>query len=326
MPTGAGDAHLQHPARRRPPRRRGIDRGAHERAPTATWMPSPICERAGADADKDRFLAPCSRRARSAARCLRFTPSTSRSRACASRSARADARRDPAAMVDATCWRAPAMAESRAIRSRPLLLAIAQLPAAGRAAVATDRRPQFDLYDEPMPTLPRWKATCDDTSSALFSLAARILAGAPIRRDRSPRAPCRHRLRIAGAAALPLHAARRSSTCRCSCWSSTAAASRTFSPASRRRSCAPRSQLLAGAAASQTAVALLRRLPPARAAGIPAAGAGAPLLERMERADYDPFGSPIAAIPQWRAAMRICGVRRAVGRETSRIRMCTAQK
>jgi 15-cis-phytoene synthase len=48
-----------------------------------------------------------------------------------------------------------------------------RLPAGRLTALIEARR--FDLYDEPMPTLADLEAYASDTSSALFSLAARIL-------------------------------------------------------------------------------------------------------------------------------------------------------
>ena len=62
---------------------------------------------------------------------------------------------------------------------------------------------QFDLYNDPMPTMAALEGYINDTSSALFSLGGRIAGG--IRRDRAPRAPrrpcARHRAGAGGAAA-----------------------------------------------------------------------------------------------------------------------------
>ncbi len=101
---------------------------------------------------------------------------------------------------------------------------------------------QFDLYNDPMPSMAALEGYVTDTSSALFSLAARIVAR-PSEADRSSRAPCRagpgHRAgdrRVAarcGAAAAVRAAA--------VAGSNTAAASKRFLRASRRRARARRS-------------------------------------------------------------------------------------
>jgi len=46
---------------------------------------------------------------------------------------------------------------------------------------------QFDLYNDPMPTMARWKGYINDTSSALFSLGAGH-CGTAVRRGRASRA------------------------------------------------------------------------------------------------------------------------------------------
>ena len=98
---------------------------------------------------------------------------------------------------------------------------------------------QFDLYNDPMPTMAALEGYINDTSSALFSLAARDRRG-PVRRDRAPRATCRigagHRAGDGGVAA----GCRRgvSCSCHCNCWKATAAESRRCSQASRPRNCA----------------------------------------------------------------------------------------
>ena len=101
---------------------------------------------------------------------------------------------------------------------------------------------QFDLYNDPMPSMAALEGYVTETSAALFSLGARIAA--------QPSAATDHLARHAGLAqgmaqviaALPLDAARRRSrSCRCSCCSSTAAGWKRSIRASRRRARAPQS-------------------------------------------------------------------------------------
>ncbi len=100
---------------------------------------------------------------------------------------------------------------------------------------------QFDLYNDPMPTMAALEGYINDTSSALFSLGAGI-AGLAVRRDRASRAPrrtgARHGAGDGGvAAAMPRGV---SCSCRCNCCNATAAAWKRCSRARRRRNCAPR--------------------------------------------------------------------------------------
>ena len=101
---------------------------------------------------------------------------------------------------------------------------------------------QFDLYNDPMPSMAALEGYVTDTSSALFSLGARIAAPA-VGRDRPSRAPCwprpGHGAGDRGAAARCRAAP--AIRCRCSCCSSTAAAWKKCFRASRRRGRAPRS-------------------------------------------------------------------------------------
>ena len=69
----------------------------------------------------------------------------------------------------------PAMAGSRAIRLRPNCCwrsATAHLPVERLSRLIDEH--QFDLYNDPMPTMAALEGYINDTSSALFSLAARI--------------------------------------------------------------------------------------------------------------------------------------------------------
>ena len=99
---------------------------------------------------------------------------------------------------------------------------------------------QFDLYNDPMPSMAALEGYVTDTSSALFSLGAQIVV--------QPSAVIDHLARHAGLAqgmaqviaALPLDAARRQLSCRCSCCSNTAAGWKKCLRASRRRRHVPR--------------------------------------------------------------------------------------
>ena len=71
------------------------------------------------------------------------------------------------------------MAGSRAIRSRPNCCwrsATARLPVERLSRLIEEH--QFDLYNDPMPTMAALEGYVNDTSSALFALAARIAGGA----------------------------------------------------------------------------------------------------------------------------------------------------
>ena len=100
---------------------------------------------------------------------------------------------------------------------------------------------QFDLYNDPMPSMAALEGYVSETSSALFSLAAQTVA--------RPSEAIDHLARHAGIAqgivqvitALPLDAAGGNCSCRCNCWKATAAAWRKSMPASRRRARGPRS-------------------------------------------------------------------------------------
>ena len=137
---------------------------------------------------------------------------------------------------------------------------------------------QFDLYNDPMPSMAALEGYVTDTSSALFSLGARIAA--------PPSEAIDHLARHAGLAqgmaqviaryrSMPRGA---SYSCRCNCCSSTAAASRKYFRASRRGGRARRSTNWIGEARKHLATAfdLLATRTAAGAAGVPAARAGPP--------------------------------------------------
>ena len=100
---------------------------------------------------------------------------------------------------------------------------------------------QFDLYNDPMPTMAALEGYINDTSSALFSLAAGIAGQQSEEIDHL----ARHAGLAQGIAQVIVGAAagrRRgvNCSCRCNCWRATAAAWKRCLRASRRRKCAPR--------------------------------------------------------------------------------------
>ena len=199
----SGDPYLQHHDRRAAARRGGADRGAMSGAEAARHPPVSApswCAPTILSATHRR----CSCRRPSAARCWRSMPSMSRYPGCASRSA-SRCRAKCGCNGGPTCWRAPAMAASRAIRSRPNCCwrsGTARLPVERLSRLIDEH--QFDLYNDPMPTMAALEGYINDTSSALFSLGARDRRAA-VRRDRASRAPCRtgarHRAGDGGVAA-----------------------------------------------------------------------------------------------------------------------------
>ena len=77
-------------------------------------------------------------------------------------------------MVDATCSRAQATAASRATRLRPNSADLRHwdLPVERLSRLIEEH--QFDLYNDPMPTMAALEGYINDTFSTLFSLAAEI--------------------------------------------------------------------------------------------------------------------------------------------------------
>ena len=244
----------------------------------------------------------CSRRRSTAARSMRSTPSISRWRACASwRASRCRAR--SGCNGGATCWRGAGRGE---VDAHPVAAALRDVVVRYRLppqmlAELIDAR-TFDLYDEPMASLPSSSATPAQTSSALIELAARILCD-----GRDPDigelvAACRHRLRDRRAAA------RAADPCRArpalSAGRPDAALRRasrpTCSPARQRPSSAPcwPSCGCGRGSISARRAALLDDAPPAVSPALLPVALVRPALDRMERRRYRPFQP--AELPQWR--------------------------
>jgi len=172
-----------------------------------------------------------------------------------------------------------------------LLLAIrnARLPVERLSRLIEEH--QFDLYNDPMPTMAALEGYIDDTSSVLFSLAARIAGAASDEIE--------HLARHAGLAqgiaqvmaALPLDASRRQLFVpvqlleRHGC-----GIEEVFSGKQNPKLRAALDQLVDDARGHlKTALTLLDRVPPqTRPLFLPLAMVG-PDLERMSRADSDPF-------------------------------------
>jgi phytoene synthase len=263
--------------------------------------PSAYCEALVRAADKDRFLsslfAPAAHRGALHA-LYAFNIEIARVR---------ESIREPLAGEIRLQWWADALAGKAAgeVEANPvaaaLLSAVARyrLPAELLTGLIAARR--FDLYDDPMGTLADFDAYGSATSSALIELSARILAGNEV--------PGLNLLALHGGLgyatagllqAFPLHAAR----------------GQLFLPLEVLQRHGARPQDVAAKPASaqlRAALADLRRharehLAQARplAVGMPVAGLPALLpvalvrrvLDRMERADYDPFVP--AEMPQWR--------------------------
>ncbi len=179
------------------------------------------------------------------------------------------------------------MAASRATRSRPNCCrrsANFRLPVEPLSRLIEEH--QFDLYNDPMPSMAALEGYVTDTSSALFSLAARVI-GAAVGGDRPPRAPCRARpghgagdrraaARCRAAAAVPaaaVAAAARQRDGRRIFGQADAATARRDRPA---RSARRASHLADRALAAADGAA-------AGAAGLPAAGAGPAAIWRACR-------------------------------------------
>jgi phytoene synthase len=193
-----------------------------------------------------------------------------------------------------------------------LLAAVARYQLPGELLTGLIAARRFDLYDEPMATLTDFDDYADATSSAVIEVAARILGGDGMQ---GPGRLALHAgLGYATAGllqAFPIHAAR----------------GQIFLPLEVLQRHGVRLEDLAAQHATpelRAALAEMRRkarehlAQAARAADdIPAAALPAllpvalvqPVLERMERADYDPF-VPVET-PQWRRQWRLW---RAAGR------------
>ncbi len=170
-----GDPHLQHHDRRKAARRGGADRGAMSDA-AAQQGGGRLLRRFGSLA---RFYPLCIDAVRAWPGAPRaagaYMPSMSRYRVSTCKLASL-CRAKCACNGGATCWPARAMAASRAIRSPPNYRwrsGPASLPVERLSRLIDEH--QFDLYNDPMPTMAALEGYINDTSSALFSLAAAVL-------------------------------------------------------------------------------------------------------------------------------------------------------
>jgi 15-cis-phytoene synthase len=151
---------------------------------------------------------------------------------------------------------------------------------------------QFDLYNDPMPTMAALEGYINDTSSALFALAARILAG-------HPSEAIDHLARHAGLAqgiarliaALPLDASRRQLFVPLQVLQRHGSSMEAVFAGKETPSLRAALDELIGEARAhlKTALTLLPEVPPeARTVFLPLALVGRD-VERMARADSDPF-------------------------------------
>jgi phytoene synthase len=263
--------------------------------------PSAYCEALVRAADKDRFLsslfAPAAHRGALHA-LYAFNIEIARVR---------ESIREPLAGEIRLQWWTDALAGKAAgeVEANPvaaaLLSAVARyrLPAELLAGLIAARR--FDLYNDPMGTLADLNAYGRATSSALIELSARILAGTE----------------VPGLSPLALHAGLGYATAGLlQAFPRHAARGQLFLPLEilERHGARPQDVAVRPASAQlRDGLADLRRRAREHltqagplAAGIPAAGLPAllpvalvrPVLDRMERADYDPFVP--AEMPQWR--------------------------
>ena len=169
---GGGGAHLQHPVRRGPPRRRRFPRRLKGRA-MAGLTAAELSDRV-AGADRDRWLASL------------FLPEGPRAdvHALLAFSAEIASVRDhvsaPLAGEIRLQWWRDALADPAAGRGHPLAETLADVIARRRLPVAAlasliDAR-VFDLYDDAAPSLIDLEGYLGETASALFQLSALILA------------------------------------------------------------------------------------------------------------------------------------------------------
>ena len=263
--------------------------------------PSAYCEALVRAADKDRFL------------CSLFAPAAQRGALHALYAFNLEIARvresihEPLAGEIRLQWWSDAIAGNAAgeVAANPVAAALRAtttryaLPVEPFKALIAARR--FDLYDDPMGTLADFDDYAGASSSAVIELAARILGGGemPDLRPLAFHAGLGHA--IAGLLqAFPIHAAR----------------GQLFVPQEilERHGAGPQDVAAKGASAPlRAALAEMRGLARAHltqagrlATGLPVAGLPAllpvalvrPMLDRMERADYDPFRAP--ALPQWR--------------------------
>ena len=260
---------------------------------------SSYCERLVREADKDRFLAtlfaPAARR-RALFSLYAFNAEMARVR---------DVAREPMpGEIRLQWWREVVEGgRSEEGRAHPVGAALLEtmaehsLPRQSLTDLVDARA--FDLYDDPMPTLAHAEAYATKTSSALFQLAAKILDANAVVDELARHAGIAYaladQLRL-----FPRHAARR----------------QLFIPLDiLQRYNANPEDVFAGKSTLQLRAALAEmrlhirghlaaaddRLATAPAAVLPAflpIALVRPLLKRMERHSYDPFGT--VKVPQWR--------------------------
>jgi 15-cis-phytoene synthase len=174
----------------------------------------------------------------------------------------------------------------------------------------------FDLYDDPMPDIGRLETYCDSTAGALFRLAVALLSGRELQGIAEPLQHAGRAYAITGLLrAFALHASR----------------GQVYLPLDvLARHGVMREDIVSGkgAAGLPAALAEMRALAHGhyeeasrRMASLPRETIPAflPLelvphyLERMQRADYDPFKTPVE-VPQWRRQWRLWRAARQLSR------------
>lgn len=174
----------------------------------------------------------------------------------------------------------------------------------------------FDLYDDAMPDTAQLEIYCDSTAGALFRLAVTLLSGRELQGIAEPLQHAGRAYAITGLLrAFALHASR----------------GQVYLPLDTlTRHGVTREDIVSGkgAAGLPAALAEIRALARGhyqeasrRMASLPreAVSALLPLelvplyLERMERADYDPFKTPVE-VPQWRRQWRLWRAARRLSR------------
>jgi phytoene synthase len=165
----------------------------------------------------------------------------------------------------------------------------------------------FDLYDDPMPDVAQCEIYCDSTAGALFRLAVTLLVGRELPGIAEPLTHAGRAYAITGLLrAFALHASR----------------GQVYLPLDvLTRHGVLREDIVSGkgAAGLSAALAEIRALARGhyqeasrRLASLPVEAISALLplelvplyLDRMERADYDPFKTPVE-MPQWRRQWRL---------------------
>jgi phytoene synthase len=171
-----------------------------------------------------------------------------------------------------------------------------------RALIAARR---FDLYDDPMATLPALEAYCADVSSILIELAGRVLAG-----ETRNLPDIAHHGGIAFALAgllkaLPHHTARGQLFVPLDVLARHGASREdvTRREATTELRAALAELRLAARRHLTAAGHLIESSPPEIVPALLPASLARPVLDRMERTDYEPF-KPFE-IPQWRRQWRL---------------------